>query len=87
MQFGLLSLDERPNRSLADAWEEDLREVIEADRLGFQEAWITEHFGPLNVPIYPILGNHDYGDPQDRGGRLWTCGSPDPQAELDPLPC
>lgn len=44
---------------------------------------ITEHFGPLGVPIYPILGNHDYGDPQNRGGTLWTCGAPDPQAEVD----
>ncbi len=44
---------------------------------------ITEHFGPLHVPIYPILGNHDYGDPQTRGAELWTCGPTDPQAELD----
>ncbi len=44
---------------------------------------ITEHFGPLHVPIYPILGNHDYGDPQMRGAELWTCGPTDPQAELD----
>ncbi|HEY3115708.1 MAG TPA: hypothetical protein VGK54_03105 [Chloroflexota bacterium] len=46
MQFGLLSLDERPDRPIGDAWEEDLREVVEADRLGFSEALVTEHFGP-----------------------------------------
>jgi tartrate-resistant acid phosphatase type 5 len=29
------------------------------------EAWskVTQHFGPAHVPIFPILGNHDYGDP------------------------
>jgi predicted phosphodiesterase len=44
---------------------------------------ITEHFGPLGVPIYAILGNHDYGDPQLRRGELWTCGPTDPEAELE----
>ena len=44
---------------------------------------ITEHFVPLHIPIYAILGNHDYGDPQIRGSSLWTCGSPDPEAELE----
>ena len=33
MQFGLLSLDEQPSRSLAGGWEEDLREIVDADRL------------------------------------------------------
>lgn len=46
MEFGLLSLTQRPNRDLADAWEQDLQEVVEADRLGFVEAWVTEHYGP-----------------------------------------
>jgi tartrate-resistant acid phosphatase type 5 len=28
---------------------------------------ITEHFGPANVPIYAVFGNHDYGDaPHDQ---------------------
>ena len=44
---------------------------------------ITEHFGPLNVPIYPILGNHDYGDPQWNAGAISTCGPTDPDAEID----
>src|SRR5436189_4130428 len=54
MEFGLLSLDERPNRVLADAWEEDLQEIVEADRLGFSEAWITEHFGPYRSNMLPL---------------------------------
>jgi predicted phosphodiesterase len=45
---------------------------------------ITEHFGPTNLPIYAVLGNHDYGDQQQRGGLdYWTCGHPDPQAEVN----
>jgi len=44
---------------------------------------ITQHFGPTNLPIYAILGNHDYGDQQQRGGvDYWMCGHPDPQAEV-----
>jgi tartrate-resistant acid phosphatase type 5 len=44
---------------------------------------ITSHFGPTHLPIYPILGNHDYGDQQERrGGADWTCGHPDPGAEV-----
>jgi tartrate-resistant acid phosphatase type 5 len=44
---------------------------------------ITQHFGPVGVPIYPILGNHDYGDPQLHDGTLTTCGETDPEAEID----
>jgi len=44
---------------------------------------ITAHFGPTHLPIYPILGNHDYGDQQERGGKdYWTCGHPDAGAEV-----
>lgn len=44
---------------------------------------ITSHFGPAHLPIYPILGNHDYGDQQERGAAdYWTCGHPDPGAEV-----
>jgi acid phosphatase len=44
---------------------------------------ITQHFGPTNLPIYAVLGNHDYGDQQQRGGPdYWTCGHPDAQAEV-----
>jgi acid phosphatase len=43
---------------------------------------ITEHFGPARVPIYPVLGNHDYGDPHARGGAWALCGHPDPGAEV-----
>ena len=44
---------------------------------------ITQHFGPLQVPIYAILGNHDYGDPQEHNHELVTCVPTDPEAELE----
>jgi acid phosphatase len=43
---------------------------------------ITAHFGPAHLPIYPILGNHDYGDQQERAGGYSTWGHPDSGAEL-----
>jgi len=44
---------------------------------------ITAHFGPSHLPIYPILGNHDYGDQQEHArGTYSTCGHPDPGAEV-----
>ena len=44
---------------------------------------ITAQFGPTHLPIYPVLGNHDYGDQQERGGKdYWTCGHPDAAAEV-----
>jgi tartrate-resistant acid phosphatase type 5 len=44
---------------------------------------ITQHFGPTRLPIYAVLGNHDYGDQQQRGGPdYWTCGHPDASAEV-----
>jgi predicted phosphodiesterase len=44
---------------------------------------ITEHFGPANVPIFAILGNHDYGDPKpSTGPPKIVCGQPNPGAEV-----
>jgi alkanesulfonate monooxygenase SsuD/methylene tetrahydromethanopterin reductase-like flavin-dependent oxidoreductase (luciferase family) len=47
MQFGLLSRNGRSGRTAADAWGEDLWDIVTADRLGFNEAWMAEHvIGP-----------------------------------------
>ena len=43
MKFGLFSNGERGNTIAADSYDEDLYEVMLADKLGFQEAWISEH--------------------------------------------
>jgi alkanesulfonate monooxygenase SsuD/methylene tetrahydromethanopterin reductase-like flavin-dependent oxidoreductase (luciferase family) len=46
MKFGLFSNNRRPQRTLGDAWEEDIFEIVTADRLGFDEVWISEHQTP-----------------------------------------
>jgi len=43
MDFGLFSNGERTNQIAADSYDEDLYEIRLADRLGFKEAWISEH--------------------------------------------
>ncbi len=51
MKFGLFSNNRRPARSLGDAWEEDIFEIVTADRLGFDEAWVSEHQTPAELII------------------------------------
>jgi alkanesulfonate monooxygenase SsuD/methylene tetrahydromethanopterin reductase-like flavin-dependent oxidoreductase (luciferase family) len=43
LQFGIFSNGSRPNRPQAEAWEEDLYEIVQGDKLGFSEVWISEH--------------------------------------------
>jgi limonene 1,2-monooxygenase len=44
MQFGLFMMPLYPlYRSCADSYDRDLALLVEADRLGFHEAWIDEH--------------------------------------------
>lgn len=45
---------------------------------------ITEHFGPAGVPIFPVLGNHDYGDPGPDRAKSALCSlfPTDPMAEI-----
>ena len=43
MEFGIFSNGSRPNRPQAQAWAEDLYEIVLGDKLGFQEAWVSEH--------------------------------------------
>ena len=45
MDFGLFSNGERLPGLAADAYDEDLYEIVQADRLGYREAWISEHVG------------------------------------------
>lgn len=37
----------------------------------------------IGVPIYPILGNHDYGNAKKRFGTIQVCGRPNPQAQIE----
>src|SRR4051812_18952441 len=43
MRYGLFSMGEHPDRLPRDAYEEDLREIVLADELGWDEVWIGEH--------------------------------------------
>lgn len=51
MEFGLFCNNRRPERTLGDAWEEDICEIVTADRLGFHEAWLSEHQAPAELII------------------------------------
>jgi alkanesulfonate monooxygenase SsuD/methylene tetrahydromethanopterin reductase-like flavin-dependent oxidoreductase (luciferase family) len=56
MDFGLFSQHHRPSRGVADAYEEDLVEVVTADQLGYREAWISEHAFPAELFISKAAG-------------------------------
>jgi alkanesulfonate monooxygenase SsuD/methylene tetrahydromethanopterin reductase-like flavin-dependent oxidoreductase (luciferase family) len=51
MDFGIFESVGRPTRTPADAWEEDLFEIVTGDRLGFSECWISEHLFPAELLI------------------------------------
>jgi alkanesulfonate monooxygenase SsuD/methylene tetrahydromethanopterin reductase-like flavin-dependent oxidoreductase (luciferase family) len=56
MEFGLFSNNRRPAKTLGDAWDEDIFEIVTADRLGFHEAWISEHQTPAELIIAKAAG-------------------------------
>ena len=45
MEFGIFSNGFRPHSTAAETYEEDLQEIILADKLGFRDAYISEHHG------------------------------------------
>ncbi len=49
MEFGLFSNGHRPHTTAAQTYDEDLFEIVTADELGFQYAWISEHHAE---PVY-----------------------------------
>ena len=49
MEFGIFSNNRRFERTLADAWDRDIFEIVTADKLGFQEAWRA--FQRLTAPM------------------------------------
>lgn len=44
---------------------------------------VTVNFGDAGIPVYPVLGNHDYGDPIRRGFKFEICGHPSPAAQVE----
>ncbi len=45
MEFGIFSNGFRPHTSAAQTYAEDIQEIVLADRLGFRDAYISEHHG------------------------------------------
>jgi alkanesulfonate monooxygenase SsuD/methylene tetrahydromethanopterin reductase-like flavin-dependent oxidoreductase (luciferase family) len=45
MKVGLFSNGQRHRENIAESWKEDMEEIVLADRLGFDEAWVSEHTG------------------------------------------
>lgn len=54
MRFGIFSNGFRPHSSVADSYDEDIREIVLADQLGFEDAYISEHHGER-----PYIGRVD----------------------------
>ena len=51
MEFAIFTNSSRPNRTVMSAADEDLFEIVTADRLGFREAWVSEHSTPAELLI------------------------------------
>lgn len=45
MKFGIFSNQQRHSLNTPASWQEDIDEVVLADRLGFEQAWVSEHAG------------------------------------------
>lgn len=45
MHFGIFSNGFRPHTTAAQTYEEDIQEIVLADKLGFRDAYISEHHG------------------------------------------
>jgi alkanesulfonate monooxygenase SsuD/methylene tetrahydromethanopterin reductase-like flavin-dependent oxidoreductase (luciferase family) len=45
MKFGIFSNGLRGNADASQTYDDDLQEIVAADELGFEEAWVSEHMG------------------------------------------
>lgn len=45
MKFGIFSNGLRGNADASKTYDDDLQEIVAADELGFEEAWVSEHMG------------------------------------------
>jgi alkanesulfonate monooxygenase SsuD/methylene tetrahydromethanopterin reductase-like flavin-dependent oxidoreductase (luciferase family) len=50
MEVGLFCNQQRARSDVAESWQEDMDEIVLADGLGFDEAWISEHTGSTWLP-------------------------------------
>ena len=68
MEFGIFSNGIRPHTSAARTYEEDIHEIVLADKLGFRDAYISEHHG--EPPLYQPHRHHPGAGADDvQGGR------------------
>ena len=58
MKLGFFCNQQRARSDVANSWQEDIDEAILADRLGFDEGWISEHTGSTWLP--DALPSPDY---------------------------
>jgi limonene 1,2-monooxygenase len=54
VRFGIFSNGWRHATVPADTYDADLNELIAADRLGFDEAWVSEHLGGPNPDVVAV---------------------------------
>ncbi|HLG70761.1 MAG TPA: LLM class flavin-dependent oxidoreductase [Chloroflexota bacterium] len=58
MNIGLFSNGKRRDKSAAEGYDDDIEEIVAADRLGCSEAWISEHIGinrPATMPVPELM--------------------------------
>ena len=58
MKFGLFMMPlHPPRRSYSDSYDRDIELIVQADQLGYTEAWIGEHITETweNVPVPELL--------------------------------
>ena len=58
MNFGLFMMPlHPPTRSFADSYDRDMELIVQADKLGYHEAWIGEHITETweNAPVPELL--------------------------------
>jgi hypothetical protein len=81
VEFGIWSNGFRRHTEPVRAYEEDLREIIIADELGFREAWISDlragAVGRLRRPPLPAPGQRDLsGQSTDTPAELFPQFTP-----------
>jgi alkanesulfonate monooxygenase SsuD/methylene tetrahydromethanopterin reductase-like flavin-dependent oxidoreductase (luciferase family) len=45
MKFGIFSNGQRHRDNIGQSWDDDIHEIVVCDKLGLQEAWVSEHTG------------------------------------------
>ena len=78
LEFGIFSNGERGNRLAADTYDEDMLEVLFADRLGMTEAWISGASLASQTARRRLLSGHVHrqGGRADAADQAWPAVRP-----------